>query len=116
MIGKLLNWEPGRLNTGYSKKLLLTGKFPLPFDIYILRYTKGQFIPPHVDKVDDGYSHYRANLVLIKGEGGVFICDICIFKTPRFVLFRPDQNLHCVSEVTNKSRYILSIGWLIKNK
>ena len=40
-------WQRGRQGTGYDKMLLLTGRWPLPFDSYLIRYPEGSAIPPH---------------------------------------------------------------------
>ena len=40
-------WQKGRQGTGYDKMLILHSFIPIPFDIYIIRYYVGSFIPPH---------------------------------------------------------------------
>jgi hypothetical protein len=47
-------WQRGRQQSGYDKMLLLWGKWPLPFDVYVLRFTQGAAIAPHVDAVSNG--------------------------------------------------------------
>lgn len=114
-IKKAWRWEEGRQQSGYDKMLLLWGLFPLPFDMYIIRYKIGSCITPHVDKVTSG-EHYRINIVLQKAtEGGDFVCESCILNTERIKIFRPDKYSHSVTEIKSGMRYILSVGW-IKNK
>jgi hypothetical protein len=107
-------WQHGRQESGYDKMLLLWGLFPLPFDIYLIRYRLGSYINPHVDQVDSG-RHYRLNIVLKQSkEGGEFVCSSAIINTKRIKLFRPDVSEHSVTEVKKGNRYILSIGWIKK--
>lgn len=109
-------WQKGRQGTGYDKMLILHSFIPLPFDIYIIRYYVGSFIPPHVDKVDFG-EHYRLNIILKKSKlGGDFICKDPIYESNRIKFFRPDKSEHSVTEVKLGQRYLLSIGWVLKNK
>lgn len=37
-----------------------------------------------------------------------------IFETKRIKLFRPDISEHQVNKITNRTRYILSVGWIRK--
>lgn len=109
-----LRWQEGRQKSGYDKMLLLHGMFPLPFDMYLIRYREGSYIPPHTDKVTTG-KHYRLNIIIKKSkEGGEFVCNNNIINTKRIKLFRPDLNEHSVTEVKKGRRYILSIGWIRK--
>ena len=106
-------WQKGRQGTGYDKMLLLTGRWPLPFDSYLIRYPEGSEIPPHTDPVQQG-RHYRLNLVLKSPRsGGEFVCGAPIFETRRIKLFRPDACEHSVTRVVGGSRYVLSIGWVL---
>lgn len=105
-------WQRGRQGSGYDKMLLLTARWPLPFDSYLIRYPVGAEIPPHTDAVAHG-KHYRLNLVLKRSpRGGEFVCSTPIFSTSRIKLFRPDQCEHSVTRVEGGSRYVLSIGWI----
>ena len=105
-------WQRGRQGTGYDKMLLLTGRWPVPFDSYLIRYPAGSAIPPHTDPVQAG-RHYRLNLVLkASPRGGEFVCATPIFETARIKLFRPDACEHSVTRVEGGSRYVLSIGWV----
>lgn len=105
-------WQVGRQKSGYDKMLLLWSKFPLPFDIYLIRYKVGSFILPHTDKVKSG-RHYRLNIILKESrEGGQFVCSNNIINTKRIKLFRPDLYEHSVTELKSGSRYILSFGWI----
>ena len=111
-LSQLFRWQKGRQNTGYDKMLLGTNVWPLPFDLYLLRFREGQGIPPHVDHVSQG-KHYRLNMVIKKAKsGGDFHCETPIFETSRIKLFRSDISRHSVDPVTKGSRYVLSLGWI----
>jgi hypothetical protein len=111
---KWLRWERGRQNSGYDKLLLLANPFVVPFDCYLLRFPPGTQIPPHRDPVKSG-RHYRLNVVLKRSpQGGEFVCSAPIFATSRVKLFRSDVCTHAVTRVEGGSRYVLSIGWILK--
>ena len=106
-------WQRGRQGTGYDKMLLLTGKWPLPFDSYLIRYPDGSEIPPHTDPVQSG-RHYRLNIILKSPKsGGEFVCAKALFSTGRIKLFRPDLCEHSVTRVAGGSRYVFSLGWVL---
>lgn len=108
-----LRWKGGRQNSGYEKMLLATSPFPVPFDLYLLRYKEGSYIPPHRDAVKEK-RHFRLNIVLKQAKrGGVFKCKDPIFETKRIKLFRPDKSEHSLTEVTKGSRLLLSLGWVL---
>ena len=110
---KALRWQRGRQGSGYDKMLLLTARWPLPFDSYLIRYPEGSSIPPHTDPVQAG-RHYRLNIILKSPKsGGEFVCATPIFSSRRIKLFRPDACEHSVTEVVGGSRYVLSIGWVL---
>lgn len=112
-LSTAFRWQAGRQGTGYSKCLLLTGLWPLPFDLYLLRYRPGQGIAPHRDPVP-GKRHVRANLILRRGqEGGHFIGDPCLLTLPRLFVFRSDITTHAVEPMVRGTRYVLSLGWLL---
>lgn len=105
-------WQSGRQGSGYDKMLLLTGKWPLPFDSYLIRYPEGSSIPPHTDTVQQG-RHYRLNVILKSPKsGGEFVCAKPIYSSARVKLFRPDECEHSVTRVEGGCRYVLSIGWV----
>ena len=111
-------WKTGRQQTGYETITLIKKGFKLGrlsgFDIHIIRYNHGNFIPPHTDPVD-GNHHYRANFVLKKPiSGGEFQCKR-YFKFWRLIVFRPDLYSHSVSKCVG-SRYVLSFGFCIKKQ
>ncbi len=111
------NWVFGRQNSGYSKVSLLESKFPIPFDVYILKFPEGSFIPEHTDPVKSGYKHFRFNIILKKSKsGGDFISEHNIFNFSRLKFFRPDISKHSVTRVISGSRFVLSIGFLLKDK
>jgi len=108
-----LRWQRGRQGTGYDKMLLLTARWPLPFDSYLLRYPEGTEIPPHTDPVQQG-RHYRLNLILkAPRAGGEFVCASPLYASARIKLFRPDACEHSVTRVVGGSRYVLSLGWVL---
>jgi hypothetical protein len=109
-----MRWQRGRQGTGYDKLLLLVNPFLIPFDFYLLRFPEGSEIPPHQDPVT-GKRHYRLNVILKRPRaGGEFVCVNPIFETKRIKLFRPDVSLHSVTKVQGGSRYVLSLGWVLK--
>jgi len=111
-----LRWQRGRQGTGYDKLLLLANPLVVPFDLYLLRFPDGTEIPPHQDPVT-GKRHYRLNIILKRPRaGGEFICVDPIFETKRIKLFRSDVSVHSVTKVQGGSRYVLSLGWVLKGK
>lgn len=60
-------WQRGRQGSGYDKMLLLTARWPLPFDSYLIRYPEGSAIPPHTERrrFDSGIG---PDLVVTSGE------------------------------------------------
>ena len=98
-------WEEGRGLTGYWKMLLCKLSF---FDTYLIYYPPGSQIKTHVDPVQKGYEHFRANF-LLKGEDA-YVGDY-LFKFWRLVVFRPDIMPHSVKEVLSE-RYVLSFGFM----
>jgi hypothetical protein len=108
-------WQRGRQGTGYDKMLILTARWPLPFDSYLIRYPEGSEIPPHTDPVKIG-KHYRLNVILKSPQsGGEFLCANPIYTSKRIKLFRPDVCEHSVTKVVGGSRYVLSLGWVKKS-
>jgi len=116
MVRKMENafrWQNGRQSTGYEKMLLLSGIWPLPFDLYILRFRAGSEIMPHTDPVSSG-RHYRLNIIIRSAiSGGEFDCARPIHASKRIKFFRPDVCEHSVSRVEKGTRYVLSIGWVL---
>ena len=111
-----LRWQRGRQGSGYDKMLLLTARWPLPFDSYLIRYPEGSAIPPHTDPVQTG-RHYRLNIVVkASPRGGGFICATPIWQSRRIKFFRPDACEHSVTRVEGGSRYVLSVGWVLKDR
>jgi hypothetical protein len=107
-------WQRGRQGTGYDKMLLLTARWPLRLDSYLIRYPEGSEIPPHTDPVQAG-RHYRLNIVLKSPRsGGECVCAMPIFASRRIKLFRPDACEHSVTRVVSGSRYVLSVGWVLR--
>ncbi len=113
-LASALRWQRGRQGTGYDKMLLLTARWPLPFDSYLIRYPEGSEIPPHTDPVQAG-RHYRLNIVLkASPSGGEFVCATPLYASRRIKLFRPDACEHSVTRVVGGSRYVLSLGWVLR--
>src|SRR5690606_21702582 len=54
----LFRWQDGRQHSGYQK-MLLAG-FPSLFDLYLLKYPPGSYVPRHHDPLT-GSLHYRFN-------------------------------------------------------
>ena len=111
-----MGFTEGRQNSGYSKlKLFAFSRC----DCYILKFPKGSRVPGHTDPVfteHPGYGHHRLNLVLLKAiESGEFWSRYPVARAGRFIVFRPDVNIHGVSKIRKGSRWVLSIGWLRKN-
>lgn len=103
-------WERGRRDSGYDKLLLVEGR---RFDVYLLRFPTGSFVPPHRDPID-GVGHLRLNLVLIPARsGGEFECDAAILDRPRIKLFRSDLHAHAVTRVEAGTRWLLSFGFAV---
>ena len=55
--------------------------------------------------------HVQAELV-----GGEFISEKHIFESSRIKFFRPDIYKHSVTKIEKGNRYVLSFGFLIKDK
>lgn len=110
-----LNWQRGRQESGYDKMLLAQSPVPVPFDLWLLRYPEGAHIDWHTDPVNEG-KHFRLNVLLKKAKrGGKFLTKkVPIFNHARAVLFRPDRDLHKVTEIQEGTRYVLSLGWIRK--
>lgn len=120
---KWLTWDKGRQVGRYSKLLLATSK-RLKFDMYIIKIPDGSAIMEHRDPALEGYEHHRFNLFLnrfgridnnIKVQG-----PSSSWMNGRAVKFRPDLYLHSMRHIdqlwSGNNTYILSIGWLKKEK
>jgi hypothetical protein len=104
-----VKWVKGRQGTGYERFTL----FNLGVcDMHILRYKKGTHIPPHKDVVPH-WKHFRINIIFKKAVGGSFICPDAHINWSRLKLFRNDIHEHSVNRVEDKTRYVLSIGFLL---
>lgn len=110
-------WKTGRQSSGYSKISLLESMWPIPFDMYLLKFPEGSSIPEHIDTVQAGFKHYRLNVILKKSRsGGEFCSEHSIINWSRVKFFRPDISKHSVTQVVGGSRYVLSFGFLLKEK
>ena len=113
-LSNLFRWRTGRQNPGYRKMLLLANPFLIPFDIYLLKFETNSEIQPHKDTVDSG-RHYRLNLILWSAkQGGDFECERTIYEGRFLKVFRPDLYDHSVTRITSGTRYVLSIGWVLR--
>ncbi len=81
------------------------------FAVYLVRYSAGHAIMPHVDMVAEGRL-YKLNCVLVKPRaGGEFRCERSILNLfGRIVLFRPDLYRHQVSRIERGNRWLLSFA------
>ena len=101
-------WTEGRQGTGYFKIKIFSF---FRVDCYILKFPKSSKIPSHLD-ICPGYAHHRINIVLKRPvRGGELSLDGKSI-TGRVIYFRPDKEVHEVSEILSGTRYVLSFGWL----
>lgn len=109
-------WKSGRNQTGHFVHTICKSRWPIPFDIYILKFPEGSHTPPHKDAVYEefrGRKHLRLNIVIKQTEsGGEFRCQQAYVNFPRVKFFRPDIYTHRVDRITKGTRYVLSIGWI----
>jgi len=112
LFSRVFRWQRGRQQSGYDKMLLVQSLWPLPLDVYILRFPEGSEIAPHVDAVSRG-QHHRVNVILWAAkEGGEFRCSAPLYESRRIKYFRPDIAEHSVTRIVRGERYVLSIGWI----
>lgn len=107
-----MKWEQGRQGTGYKKhKFFQIGNsFFGGADLYLLKYEKGDSIPPHKDPVP-GKKHFRLNIELKSARsGGELYIDAPILRFGPIAFFRSDLSTHAVHLVENGTRYVLSFG------
>ena len=105
-----LTWQPGR-----SEATKNIQKFPiwawLGFDIYLLKFPKGQKVLTHTDRYE-GKKHYRFNFT-IYGFWRLAINGKTINQSiGSGHMFRPDINPHAATFRTDC--LVLSIGWVKK--
>lgn len=79
--------------------------------IYLVRYSAGHRILPHVDMVSEGQL-YKLNCVLVKPRvGGEFVCEKTMLNLfGRLIIFRPDLHQHQVSKIQQGNRWLLSFA------
>lgn len=125
---KLFKWVDGRQGSEY--KVLTLAKVKIPswlqftglcgFDSYLLKYPIKSFIPLHRDPVDEGYEHWRLNIVLRPDKNKDNTNKEDLNRRVKFnlfgriILFRPDIHMHMVRQIRYRTRYVLSFGFLIK--
>ncbi len=121
-------WKPGRQGTGSGYDIL-----PLPrvhvgaieralarigtpyedcWDVYLICYGNGSYIPLHTDDAQHGRRHRRLNALLERATAGGELTiagariDLAIGDA---VLFEPDREVHEVAHVVG-SRLLFSVG------
>ena len=103
-------WVTGRQNPTYEKFLIAQSKL-LKADCYLLRYRKGSYLNPHIDKTDKAHRHFRANLILKQSKaGGDFFCENSIIDWPRLKVFEAGKYTHGITKIEKGKRLILSMG------
>jgi hypothetical protein len=113
---RYFRWNYGRQKTGYEVMTFINSRL-LQLDLHLIRYRVGDSIPLHRDPAGEGKRHYRLNIEIVSAkEGGALVCKESIYRTKRINLFRPDLSPHAVTEVKQGVRYILSMGWVRKEK
>ena len=110
-----MKWEVGRQNSGYFKKKLLESK-KLLFDVYLLKFPQGTMVHSHTDPAVAGFEHHRINVVYWPAKNGGKLWVKGQVTNGRIVKFRPDIQSHGMTMVYLGTQYILSIGWLRKEK
>ena len=112
--GSNLKWQEGRQGGGYLKLPIVMTRFPIPWDLHVLKIPKGSVIKEHTDPVP-GYNMYRINVILKQPKaGGEFKCANTLINWPRLKYFRPDIEPHSVTRVEDGERLVLSIGWCFR--
>jgi hypothetical protein len=107
-------WELGRKNTQYSRMTLICNPFLIPWHVLILKFPEGSHIPSHKDPMK-GRRHWRLNIIVKSAkEGGEFVCENSIIQSRFLNFFRSDLYEHSVNKVNQGTRYVLSIGWMLK--
>jgi hypothetical protein len=96
------------VSTKVKNRVLFQSGF---LSVYLVRYSPGHRVVPHVDMVSAGRL-YKLNCVLVKPEtGGEFHCERSIFNWfGRIILFRPDLYRHSVSRIERGNRWLLSFA------
>jgi hypothetical protein len=111
-------WEHGRQGTGYLKHRLASAMWPIPWDVYLLKFPPGSHIPRHRDLSVLG-RHYRLNVTLWNAHPKhPFQSTGWLWRGfgRRVVLFRPDIHAHAVRRIEIGTRYVLSFGWLCRDR
>ena len=127
----VLAFEPGRQQTGYQKlavqdddrlsslidrslKLLAIPRTSAFWDAWLLFYPRGAQIPGHKDAPEaPGVGHHRLNAIVTPAaRGGVLVVhgEEVPLGPGDGVLFRPDLQVHAVSEVVVGERLVWSVG------
>lgn len=106
-----LKWVKGRQVGSYSKLALIPNWISvlLSTDAYLLRFPTGCSVMRHKDPVQEGYKHYRMNLVVYNDGDGKMYIDGPIKRLGRIEIFRPDLYEHGLEPISGKM-YMLSFG------
>lgn len=115
-------WVQGRQGGSSYQKMLLLASDTLAIDCYLIRLQKGDDVRIHRDPVSSGFEHHRLNIILRFADGGgeTWVQDQDLdpktfrLEHRRWYHFRPDKLKHVVTNVTEGSMLILSIGWLCR--
>jgi hypothetical protein len=84
--------------------------------MYLLHFPEGASAPHHRDPASRGYEHHRIDIILKDSDvGGRFYIGKSAVRG-RFCYFRPDHQSHSITPVLAGSLWMLSIGWLRKEK
>jgi predicted 2-oxoglutarate/Fe(II)-dependent dioxygenase YbiX len=85
------------------------------WDVYLIRYHDGTYIPEHVDDAQLGMRHQRINAVVTAATaGGELRIDgtLVELSVGEAVRFFPDREVHAVTTVTG-TRLLFSVGaWI----
>ena len=125
-----VGWTSGRQGTGYHVlpiKQTFTGpavaralaQLGSPFedywDVYLIRYVDGAYVPVHLDPAHHGKRHRRINALLGRAASGGALRiggGAIELELGDAVVFYPDEEAHEVSPVTG-TRLLFSVGaWL----
>lgn len=110
-----MRWAKGRQDTGYFKLKLWEFMLPIPHDLYLIKYPKNSFIPPHKDPAPSGYEHWRINLELVSANGGVFTCENSWSFGPLHI-FQSSKYEHSVSRIESGTRWVVSFGFIRRGR
>lgn len=126
----VLAFEPGRQQTGYQKlavkddgrlsslidrslTLLAIPRTSAFWDAWLLFYPRGAQIPGHKDAPEaPGVGHHRLNAIVTPATRGILVVDgeEVPLGPGDGLLFRPDLQVHAVTEIIEGERLVWSVG------